>query len=131
MFFFVIGIAFDLAQVLITLLLVFFDDSSIIISCEGIRKLAPLASFIQKRVFLRRLTQNLTSLISISTSIITISGKIVLFSLKIFLVSGFLIFKWSMVVKAAYVTFSYQRGNLLSLLSFGIHSSLDDRLLII
>lgn len=84
-----------MAQVLVPLLLVFFDDSNITTIYWGIRGLASLASLIWMRIFLKRLTtQNLIQLASIFIFIITVSNRrvMVFLSLRIFLVSEFLIF---------------------------------------
>lgn len=58
--FFVTGIIFDLAQIFLALLLIFYNINSVIADYRGIKKLASLAFFFQTRVFFRRPSQSLT-----------------------------------------------------------------------
>lgn len=127
---FVTGIALNLAQVPIILLLVFCNDNSVTANYWGIRG---LTFSIQTKIFFRRSTWNMTRLTSISTSTITVSGRrvIILLSLRVFLFPGFLTFQGSIATWVMHIAFLHQQKSLLSCLSFDIHNSLNNYLIIL
>lgn len=90
------------------LLLFVFNNSSITTSCQGIRKLALLISFIQKRIFFGWPPQNLGSKAIIFT--ITVSStEIIFFGLWVFLILEILVLKWSIGIKTACIAYQHQQ----------------------
>lgn len=72
-----IGITFGITRVLVALLIICFDNSSITANRRGIRELVSLVSLIGTKIFFGEPTQSLVNLSGIST--ITVSNKEVIF----------------------------------------------------
>lgn len=91
MAFLITRIAFDRAEILIALLLVFLSNSSITAYCRDVEGLVLLISLVQTKFFFRKPTQGFARLAVIL--IIIVSGReMVLLSLRVFLVLRFFVF---------------------------------------
>lgn len=130
MILFMISEILHLAQVLITLLLVFFDSGGVNTSGQGIGRLA-LLTFPQINDLFPRQIRGLAKLTSLFTiTIILISSRYIggFFNLKVFLVFGFL-FYWLMAVWTISITLLGKEKSLEIHLSLGINGLLNEFLL--
>lgn len=99
------SITFNMTQISIASFLV-LGNSSVVVNCRSVRRLALLTSSIQTRIFFGRPTQSLARLAVIPT--ITVSGRrMILLSLRVLLVYRFFMLQWLMITKAMLIFFPY------------------------
>lgn len=130
MIFFAISVTFDLAQVLITLLLAFLDCSCVTTSGGGVGKPTLLILTVWTGIFLG-LTQSLFWLASIPTIILVSGWRVVGFSSLRILVLVLVALYWSVSMGTVRVSFARQEASLARCFSLDIASPLNDFLTII
>lgn len=114
--------AFNLAQILVTLLFVFFDRSGINSSGGSIGKLAQILVLMQIRAFLSGLTQGLAQLAELATTTIIIIDKDDrgFFDLGIFLALKVFLYLFVAIVTISMTLLGY-KSELTGYLSFDIN----------
>lgn len=129
---FVTSKTFYLAQVLIALLFIFSDCSSINPSSQSIRKLARFLILARMEALFGELPQSLARLagLAITTTIIISKSVRYCLDLGVFLLLK-VIFHWSLAMEITNIALLGHKNKLISYYSFGIDASFNDFLLVI
>lgn len=132
MIFFIIELIFELSQIFVNLLLVFFNYSRINVYNWDTKRLA-LSIMTQIRIVFYKPTQDMTCLISLTKLITTIliTDKIIrgLLNLSVFLDFKITIY-WLMAIMIISTVFSNQKKVLANYFGFNIYSLLNNFLFI-